>query len=471
MGGQQTHRVIIGDGLIAALFAEFAPLPAGDRLTVIGPKVAALGRGLAYEETAKDLPWRDAYLLNSPSEGVDPDFGLWLSQHWTDLRDRMQGRQPDWLRAGAELIQRDDIGRLNAPRAVFGDFISIRVSAALDRHRNAGAHITLIEDRVRDVQIRDGGFELETQRSGPLRADAVDIATGGPLTQRIDGDDGRNAAPVLFGNEMEIAERVRMGQPIFCIGTGATMLDVLRLCQSVAGESFHLTACAPSGTVPEALIPSFPRRDLPLTLAGPYPTAEAFLDAVRHDVRQARAKGMGMGDLRGGFRTLFIERGLTGFLPDPNEARQIVPIMARWLLGGTRDTVQDFHRLAKTGVTQVLPGKVRAIADRPAGATVVIDKDGTEIRYKTGFVVNCSGPGSAPVYDPLTAKLLARGWLRHCGVSQGLEVGAGLRCFTGAAAPLRHLSPATTVIGEEAIGSPLYDALYLRRIVERVIPS
>ena len=61
------HHVIIGDGATAAAFAETAPSEAGDRLSVIGPDIGQLGRGLAYGEVPADRPWADAYLLSAPT--------------------------------------------------------------------------------------------------------------------------------------------------------------------------------------------------------------------------------------------------------------------------------------------------------------------------------------------------------------------------------------------------------------------
>ncbi|MEO0915173.1 MAG: hypothetical protein AAFY59_19665, partial [Pseudomonadota bacterium] len=67
-------------------------------------------------------------------------------------------------------------------------------------------------------------------------------------------------------------------------------------------------------------------------------------------------------------------------------------------------------------------------------------------------------------HDALTEHLLERGWLSVCPVNKGLEVGAGCRTGLGA---VRHLSPATTVIGEEVMAMPLYDAHMLRTLAAR----
>ena len=80
----KTHA-IIGDGLTAAEFAKTIRLPSGSLLYVIGPAVGQLGRGLAYADTPDGAVWKDAYLLNSPSEGGDPVFAEWMCANWDGI--------------------------------------------------------------------------------------------------------------------------------------------------------------------------------------------------------------------------------------------------------------------------------------------------------------------------------------------------------------------------------------------------
>lgn len=83
------HHVIIGDGATAAAFVSSLKLGRGSRLTIIGADTARFGRGLAYADSGEYKPWRDAYLLNSPSEAVDSEFVSWAEAHWPELEKRM----------------------------------------------------------------------------------------------------------------------------------------------------------------------------------------------------------------------------------------------------------------------------------------------------------------------------------------------------------------------------------------------
>ncbi len=455
------RHIIIGDGVTAAAFAENCSFESGDELIVIGKNAAHLGRGLAYAAEPKETPWRFAYLLNSPAEDIDPNFGLWLEENWENISAKMQGRRLDWLAAAQTLVSQGDIKGLNVPRAFLGDFIEERTRNALAKHKQNGLKIQLINNTAIAIEKRPDGFRIETTDGRYFDADTVDIATGGPETQRIDGDESAFSAPTLFGNEERIAEHIKKGSEILCIGMNATMLDVLRLCQSLLPENqIRLAACSPRGSLPEPLIPQLPRKIMRPNLKGPYETAESFLAAVKENMKAARKDGHQMGELRSGFRAYFIEHGLKHFMPNIEEARKVPNTLRHWLRGGTRDTIMDFKRLSAIGSTKIICGGVHAIEPTASGAEVIFkDNAGVLTRRETGFVINCSGAGSQFTFDPLTRSLIDRGWVKVCTQSGGIEVGKA--CCTTIAG-LRHLSPATTVIGDEVMPMPLYDAHLLR---------
>jgi len=452
------HRVIIGDGVTAAAFVETAQLKPGDRLTVIGPNAHALGRGVAYAEEPDETPWRYAYLLNSPADDIDPDFGGWLEDRWDDLRDQMAGRSPNWVAAAQPLVDRGDIRGLNVPRAIYGAFLADRARAALDAHRANGVTVEVINAQAERIEQTPDGFSI-TAGQHVIHATSVDVATGGPATQRIPGDDGTHSVPTLFGQEARIAEHIRSGAEIWCIGTNATMLDTLRLCQSLLPEEdIRFVGCSPRGALPEPLIPQMPRRITLPQLAGPYDTADAFLADVKDNIERAQATGDRMIELRAGFRSFFIEHGLKWFLPNVDEARKVPKTLRHWFRSGTRDTLEDFRRLSLSGQTRIHRGAVQQIETTDEGAVIVMTgPDGTEERHPAGFVINCSG--SASEFDPFTESLIDKGWISRNAQSDGIAVGAGCK----AAVPgLRHLSPATTEIGDEVMPMPLYDANLLR---------
>lgn len=469
-GNTGRHHAVIGDGLVALEFVANIDLSAGDRLTIIGPKVAELGRGVAYADEPADAVWRNAFLLNSPVDGLDPDFTDWMRARWPEIDAEMRGRRPDWLASAARYLAQGDLGALNPPRRLYGDYLCEQAETVLARLQSRGVRVTRIAERVDRLEPDRGRFALTLASGRTVIADSVDVATGGPSNQRIEGDDGPNAFSCVTGREQAIADRLRPGVHVCCVGTNATMLDMLRLCQAVLGEGgFRLTAISPSAALPAPLYLPLPRRMTEPELRGPYDTAEAFLAAIRREMELAAKKGDGMAEMRGGFRKLFMERGLAAFLPDPGEARRVTVPLQSWLLGGTRDAIEDFDRLAKSGQTRTVTGRVSRIAAQTGGAVVhcEVPKTGRH-QMQADLVINCAGPGRQFAFDPLTASLIGRGWVTVCPVSNGLEVGP--KCQT-AIPGLRHLSPATTVIGGEVLAMPLYDAGQLRQVLRGPFPA
>ena len=457
----QKHHLVVGDGITAAAFVAHCDVGAGDRLTILGARASQLGRGAAYADQNADDPWGYAYLLNSPADDIDPSFAVWLAENWDRVKERMAGRQPNWLGAAEPLLARGDTYGLNAPRAFYGEFMAEQVAANLADLHAKGVEIDLIDGMALSVSPKDAGLHVQTDTGKTLTVDSIDIAPGGPSTQRFAGDDGPFAAHTLFGNEARIAKAVTAGAEIFCIGANATMLDVLRLCQSVIPEdAVNLVACSPSGGLPPPLVPRLPRRLTSPALTAGHATADSFLAEVWDAMESARAAGDEMREIRAGFRAYFITHGLHHFVPNMDQARLVPRVLRHWLRGGTRDTILDFHRLMKAGKCRTIGGGVFEITHTDTGAQVhTRDKAGNITTLDTGFVVNCAGAGPQSSYDPLTTQMLDRGWLALCPVTGGIAVGAN--CMTGLAG-VRHLSPATSVIGEEVMPMPLYDAHLLR---------
>ncbi|UWQ99995.1 hypothetical protein K3729_04240 [Rhodobacteraceae bacterium S2214] len=87
------------------------------------------------------------------------------------------------------------------------------------------------------------------------------------------------------------------------------------------------------------------------------------------------------------------------------------------------------------------------------------DRAGNVSSYDTGFVINCAGSGRNSTFDPLTEQMIADDTIARCPVTGGL--GVGEKCATQLS-NVRHLSPATTIIGDEVMPMPLYDAHFLR---------
>ncbi|WP_299916801.1 FAD/NAD(P)-binding protein [uncultured Roseobacter sp.] len=459
-------HVVVGDGITAVAFIENCQLNAGDELVVLGKNASQLGRGVAYAAGEKDTPWRFAYLLNSPADDIDPAFAHWLSERWGDVQNIMRGRRPDWLAAAQPLAAAGDVYGVNAPRELYGDFVVAQAEERMEKLRAAGVKVRLMDVCAILIAEVDGMLQIETADGQTIVADSVDVAPGGPSNLRIDGDDGRFSAPTLFGHEKRIAEHVRRGAEIFCIGGNAAMLDALRLCQSIIPEdALRFVACAPDGEVPPPLIPRIPRKLTKPKLSTGHASAKSFLDEVSEAIQIARDQGDEMREIRAGFRAHFLENGVSTYVSESAEARQVPATLRFWLRGGTRDTIVDMHKLIQRGKARMIKGMVVEIEHDDDRARVLIrDTEGKELVHETGFVINCAGAGPTSEYDPLTEHMIRQGWVDKCPVSKGLAVGPG--CSTRLP-KVRHLSPATTVIGDEVMAMPLYDAHILRTYARR----
>ncbi|WP_299726433.1 FAD/NAD(P)-binding protein [uncultured Tateyamaria sp.] len=459
-------HIIVGDGITALAFLENCRGQDLREITLIGQSASEFGRGVAYAKGEVDTPWRFAYLLNSPADDIDPRFAQWLGDRWPRLRDTMTGRSPNWLAAAAPLIEAGDLYGVNAPREFYGDFMQEQADALIAQLEADGTRVIRVEDDAVSIRVAPNEVTVRSASGKTLSAQSVDVAPGGPSTMRIDGDDGAHSVPTVFGNEHRIAEHIKRGAEIFCIGGNAAMLDVLRLCQSLrADHEIRFVACAPDGEVPAALVPRLPRKLTVPNLTKGHETAQTFLAEIEREISSAKAACDDMREIRAGFRAHFLDTPLHHYVSDPTEALKIAGRLRFWLRGGTRDTILDMHRLLDAGQVRIVKGLVKSVeSEADAAVVTVVDEDGREARIPTGFVINCAGAGPNSRFDTLTEDMLSQGLISRCETSLGLKVAAGCKTRTPA---IRYLSPAVSQIGEEVVAMPLYDAHMLRTYVGR----
>ncbi len=457
------HHLIVGDGATAAFLAETAPVASGDRLTIVGPDVFQLGRGLAYRDHPADRPWRYAYLMNSPSGVFGAAFTDWLARNWNEIRAALAGRRPDWLAFGADHIAAEDFGALFAPRAIYGDYLADRARNALADLDDSGVTVSLRTGLASNL-ARDGkGFRITLSSGEVIRADRVDVATGGPAPQRYGADAGPTAFTTLYGNEDAIAEVLRPGQEVTCLGGNAAMLDVLRFLQSVLEEKDIRLRVISRGEEPEPLVWTRPRRK-PVTpaLRGPFPDAGTFLAAVDTEIAAFRKAGATMAELRPGYVDWVDAHPLAALLPSLTEQRLVLPRLERRFRRGTHDSIANYRRLREAGrITEVRGDVTWAYAEAPGHVRIrVAAPDGSRQELRAGLTINTSGPGDQLALDLLTSGLVRNGWLKLNDTRTGLCVGPGLEAEVEG---LRYLSPAVTEIGDEVIPLPLYDLAALER--------
>lgn len=475
-----SHHIVVGDGLTAAEFATTREVEPNDSITVIGPEIHNLGRGIAYAKAPTDASWRYAYLLNSPSRSVDPEFSDWLPANWASVVECMSGRSPDWLGAGEQYINTGDVVSLNAPREIYGDFAHNRTMTKLAALRSRGVRIQLLQTSVKDIEPEivgsksgltsnepsDPCIKVTTEDGQHLYAHTVDVATGGPQNQQFEGDDDQCSFPALFGNEEQIADRLQTGGSVICVGAGASMLDCLRFCQSIQSEAIiDFTALSPSGCLFPALVPTNNFKPTDYELTGTFAYAEDFLNAVKSAQQKALNDGDSFYATRVGMRNLFAKKSLNDFVPNLSEARKVSVPLFNHFQGGTRDSINDFNRLMQTGNTRLVAGRVKHIEQRNDTATVhMTNSAGQPEQLSASVVVNCAGPGNQNRFDTLTSAMLNRGWISVCDASGGVLVGNnGQTTVDG----VRYLGPAVTSIGDKVEAVPLYDASRLRAAVQR----
>ncbi len=460
------HHIVIGDGLTAAEFATTKICNAGDTLSIIGPNINNLGRGVAYAQAPDNAAWKYAYLLNSPARSVDLAFSDWLNSDWISIEQSMVNRTPDWLLAAQPYVAIGEIASLNAPRELYGDFYHLQTIEKLALLEKSNVRVRRISAMVRDISVNAQQLKVHLDDGSTLAADSIDVATGGPQNQRIAGDNDERSFPELFGHETHIANALDANGTIIAIGASAAMLDLLRFCQSLQAESnLNFTAISPTGRTLEALRPGNTFTPATYELQDTYKRAEDFIDAIKHLQQQALNSGHNFYETRVGLRSLFLDKSVNEFVPNIKEARKVARPLFRHFEGGTRDSIDDFHRLEKSGRTNIIAGHVHKIEQTKAGASVHYTNETGELKQlKANVVVNCAGPGKENRFDALTTKMLEQQWISVCQQSHGLLVGdKGQTSIPG----IRYLGPAVTSIGVTAQPVPLYDAFRLRRAVQQ----
>lgn len=79
-----------------------------------------------------------------------------------------------------------------------------------------------------DIERQDSEFRITLAGGEVIRADRVDVATGGAGNQRFGSDSGPTAFTTLHGNEEAIAEVHQPGWEVACLGASADVLDVMQ---------------------------------------------------------------------------------------------------------------------------------------------------------------------------------------------------------------------------------------------------
>lgn len=203
---------IIGGGFTGGGVAWHlaSALPAdGPRIIVFEPR-ERLGTGLAYDTIDP------VHRINVPATkmSLDPERPEHFIQ-WVETTDALAGDK-DVVAADGQLFPR---------RQTFGAYVNAQIQPSVDSGR-----IEQRRERVTKVERENGGWLVESENSGTLKADIVVIATSHPAPSAP-----KALASILEGHPRFIADAtepnalkpIRENDCVLVVGNGLTSADVI----------------------------------------------------------------------------------------------------------------------------------------------------------------------------------------------------------------------------------------------------
>lgn len=374
---------IVGGGFSGAMLA--ARLAERGVASTLINRTAEFGPGLAYGTPA------DEHLLNvrssrmSAIEGRPDDFVRWLGAHAPGLAD------PEGF----------------APRRLYGQYVADRLVAAEVDH--PGLIVPVIGEAT---AIEADGVRLAD--GGRVAADTVVIATGNPPPRTATASDRVVADPWAPG----ALDQIGPEDDLVVLGAGLTMIDVVLGLQG-RGWRGRAAILSRRGLRPLA---HGDHHDAPVP-PGAAMTSGPLSRRLAEARRLARAHGW-----RGVMEGL---RPLTAALwegADPALRGRFLRHVAPWW---------DIHRhrvaapvaaamaaLEAAGRLDYATGRVLGIDDSAEGVALHwAARGGGERPPLTGrWLIDCTGPGHAPMDAPLTGSLIAVGRARLGPLGLGLDL-------------------------------------------------
>jgi uncharacterized NAD(P)/FAD-binding protein YdhS len=378
--------VIVGGGFSGAMLA--ARLAECGVACSLIDRTGTFGPGLAYS-----TPF-EGHLLNvrsdrmSAVEGRPGDFVDWLRDNCPQQAD------PDGF----------------APRRLYGEYLLHRLNTVRLAHPGM---IELITGEVAaigpdSVRLSDGRI---------VSARAVVLATGNPAPKTA----GKGSRRIITDPwALTALERIGPDDEVIIVGTGLTMVDMV-LWLDATGRRGRITALSRRGLMP---------RVHGATHDHPGTPTEALLTG-RLSGRLAEARRLtSHGDWRGlmeGLRPL--TAGLWFAADAGTRARWLRHLRPWWDVHRHRipihvdETVKRFQAAGRLGL---VPGRIERIeAGDDRVALHWRARDGSARSPITGqWLIDCTGPGHAPLEDPLTGPLIKARRARLDPVGLGLDLDA-----------------------------------------------
>lgn len=396
-GGGPTYAdvAIVGGGASGTLTAIHLMASRSHALRVtVHDASGELGKGLAYGTTDR------RHLLNVRSRHMSafPDIPSDLVE-WAERT----GRQPD---AQAFLPRRD---------------YAVYLCETLDRLRDE--RLTFRAERVCDLSVVDGGFELRAQGGRTTRASAVVLAHGNqrPAPLAVDGAE-LPRAPWHVADPWDVDRLAALPADavVVLVGTGLTAVDAaITLLDDAPAR--RVVTVSRHGLLPEAHIEQNSTAWLSPVPEGPV-TADQLACLLRDQIAAAARQGVDWRAVVDGLRapTPSLWQRLA-----PDERRRFLSTYARaWEVRRHRmapGVAERLDRYRGEGRLAVVGGGLQTVADRGDRAEVVVPGLGAPVLADA--VVNCTGPMGdvSRSTDPLLSALVGRGLVAPDPLRLGLS--------------------------------------------------
>lgn len=388
---------IVGGGFSGAMLA--ARLAERGVASSLIDRAGTFGPGLAYS-----TPF-ERHLLNvrsdrmSAVEGRPGDFVDWLRDNCPQYAD------PEGF----------------APRRLYGEYLQHRLNAARLAHPRM---IELVTGQV--AAVEGDGVRLSDGRA--VRARAVVLATGNPAPKTAGG---RSRRVITDPWALTALERIGPEDEVIIVGSGLTMVD-MALWLDAKDRKGRIKVLSRRGLTPRVHGSS---HDHPKA-----PTGSVLNGRLSERLREARrlASDGGWRSVMEGLRPVTAQLWVEA--DAKTRARWLRHLRPWWDVHRHRipaSVDETINRLEAAGRLSIVPGRVERIEAGADGVTLHWrPRDGSARPPITGqWLIDCTGPGHAPLDDPLTGPLIKTRRARLDPVGIGLDLDAEGRLLTADGSP------------------------------------
>lgn len=398
------HVAIVGGGFSGSLLALHLLADADGPAVTLVERSGTFGLGAAYATRNPE------HLLNTRAYNMSafpdrPDHFL----NW------LKGR-PD----GQAVERMNFVGR-----TIYGDYIQALLSEASQKGRAAGRFAAVVDDAV-SLARTGAGLSVGFAGGRAIEADAVALALGNlPPAPPPIADKSVLASDRYIPEawRIDLAQRVGPDDPVFILGTGLTMIDVV-VALGAAGHRGPVFALSRRGLVPRAHIDSPPPKLPPLPLKS---SLSRSLRTIRDlsDDYDWRLVFDGLRPVTAALWAVMTPDARRRFL---RHARPYWDVHRHRLAPRVAERVDSLRR---TGQLKVSAGRLVDIRENGQGFEIVWRPRGENAieTFAAGWVVNCIGPHSniEQAGEPVLDSILAEGLARPDPLRLGLEIDAESR--------------------------------------------